>query len=149
MMGAERSRLILWALVVLSLIAVLLMAWQPINRELDATAMTVANQRIIERANVYKQEWLLRGSPDEMAFDGQRLTFSPTGWVFPRQDDNIDCGRLLQWLYPDEKILNIAPIIHGENLSDGYMCYFDFYAHRSIKIILQNNRFTSSVIPST
>lgn len=81
----ERSRLILWALVVCSLIAALLMAWQPVNRELENTALALANKRIIERANTYKQEWLLRGRPESLEFDGKVLTFSASGWVFPRE----------------------------------------------------------------
>lgn len=147
-MEAERSRLMVWALVVCSLIAALLMSWPSINRELDMTAMEVANKRIIERANLYKQEWLLRGSPEHMEFAGQSLTFSASGWVFPRQAENVDCARLLKWLYPDEKILNTAPVIRSVNVSGGYICYFEFYERYSIKIILENNRFSSSVINS-
>ncbi|EPZ5904082.1 MSHA biogenesis protein MshF [Vibrio fluvialis] len=118
-MKEERSRLILWALVVCSLIAALLMAWQPVNRELENTALALANKRIIERANTYKQEWLLRGRPESLEFDGKVLTFSASGWVFPREGGKVDCSMLLNWLYPDEKILNSLPDIHGENVGAG------------------------------
>ncbi|ELG2044813.1 MSHA biogenesis protein MshF [Vibrio fluvialis] len=147
-MKEERSRLILWALVVCSLIAALLMTWQPVNRELENTSLVLANKRIIERANTYKQEWLLRGRPASLEFDGKVLTFSASGWVFPREGEKVDCSMLLNWLYPDEKILNSLPDIHGENVGAGYICYFDFYDHQTIKIILKNNRFSSVVISS-
>ncbi|XAW89761.1 MSHA biogenesis protein MshF [Vibrio sp. CDRSL-10 TSBA] len=160
-----RSGPFLWALVVLSLIAVMFSAWQPINRELQRTAFEVASGRMIERANFYKQEWLLRGKPQRSQIDGEWIEFSPHGWLYPRlgaktehgKGDNgalhaeisgeVDCSALLALLYPDVRILNQPPRVTGTTLSNGYDCVFDYHGYNTIEIRLQNNKFSAHIQP--
>ncbi|QXO17112.1 MULTISPECIES: MSHA biogenesis protein MshF [Vibrio] len=148
-MLTQRSGLILWALVVLSLIAVMFSAWQPINRELQRTAFEVASGRMIERANFYKQEWLLRGQPQRSEIDGEWMTFSPHGWLYPRLDGEgaVDCNTLLAQLYPQVTILNQPPRVTGTTLSNGYECVFEYHNDNTIEIRLQNNRFSAKIRP--
>lgn len=138
-----------WILVILSLLAVLLTVWQSLSREIQRTAFEVANGRIIERANVYKQEWLLRGKPQRSEIDGDWIEFSPHGWPYPHLNDQldnaVDCPALLAWLYPDVRIVNQPPVVTGTTLSNGYDCVFEYPGGNTLQIQLKNNRFSSQI----
>lgn len=149
-MVLERSRLVIWLLVVFSLVAVLFAAWQPVLRELQRTTFEVANRRIIERANFYKREWLLRGKPQRSEVNGRWIHFSAHGWVYPRrseaqQEHEVDCQALLMTLYPERRIVNQVPTISGTMLTDGYHCVFEYQGYNTIQIELDNQRFSSRV----
>ena len=55
----RRSRFVIWSVVILSIITGLLTAWRSVEIEATNTALLVASKRILDRANLYKQQYLL------------------------------------------------------------------------------------------
>lgn len=57
----RRSRFVIWSVVILSIITGLLAAWRTVETEATNTALIVVSKRILDRANLYKQQYLLNG----------------------------------------------------------------------------------------
>lgn len=135
----------MWFLVIGILLIGLLQAWPPIQAALERTALELANREIIERANDYKQLWLLENQPSDLQWQGQRLTFSVTGWVLPTQVDGKRCTQLLNWLYPKQHILQKKLQVEEQPIPQGYQCELYYTQAQFIKITLQNNSFSSTI----
>ncbi|MCG3730096.1 type II secretion system protein [Vibrio cincinnatiensis] len=144
-MMIKRARLMVWLVVIGILLVYLLRAWPPIQKELERTALELANREIVERANDYKQQWLLQGQPQRLLWQGQEVTFSDFGWVLPNPVDGKRCPQVLNWLYPEQTILNQPLGIEEQKIPEGYRCQLNYSEEQSVIIILQNNRFTSVV----
>ena len=143
----ERSRLVIWLLVVLVLMMSFLLAWQNVEREANDTAFLVASKRVLERANYYKQQWLLSGQQAQVEIDGEMVHFSPSGWVLPEsRDHNDDCSQWLEMLYPDEEILGDTPIkVESDFINSEYQCRYIYKQDRFMSIGLIDNKFIVKV----
>ena len=51
----QRSRFVIWTVVILFLIIGLLSAWESVEEDATNTALIVASKRILEQANRFKQ----------------------------------------------------------------------------------------------
>jgi MSHA biogenesis protein MshF len=80
----QRSRFVIWSVVILFLIVGLLSAWETVEEEATNTALIVASKRILEQANLYKQQYILKGNQLKKDSEQSRV-YSRTGWVKPIQ----------------------------------------------------------------
>lgn len=143
----ERSRLVIWLLVIIILIMSFLLAWQNVEREANDTAFIVASKRVIDRAGYYKQQWLLAGKPSTLKFDGDVLVYSHSGWVTPLNvNQQQDCAYWLEHLYPEKEVLGHEPIeMNSKNIDEGYQCDYLYGQNRFISISLIDKRFSAKV----
>ena len=136
-----RSRFVIWSVVILSIITGLLSAWRSVETEATNTALIVASKRILDRANLYKQQYLLNGHR-QMNDSGEPLSYSRTGWLLPIDQGDVSCDYWLEQLYPDGRVLGLdSPKI--ENLSDQfeYHCRYQYTEKHQIEILLKGERF--------
>ncbi|MDQ2166010.1 MULTISPECIES: MSHA biogenesis protein MshF [Vibrio] len=144
----ERSQFVIWGLIVFVLLMALLSAWQSIEKEANQTALAVASSKIVERANFYKQDWLLKGRPSTLIANGRLLNMSATGWVLPlaENESSIDCRYWLSLLYPDEQLLESKVIsIESAHQVNQYQCRYVYSQKQVITIELLRDKFTVSV----
>ena len=137
----RRSRFVIWSVVILSIITGLLAAWRTVETEATNTALIVASKRILDRANLYKQQYLLNGR-QQFNDAGEPLGYSRTGWLLPIEQGNVSCDYWLEQLYPDGRVLGLdSPKI--ENLSDQfeYHCRYQYTEKHQIEILLKGERF--------
>ncbi|TXZ08910.1 MSHA biogenesis protein MshF [Vibrio mimicus] len=140
-----RSRLMLWALLVLILLSALFSMWNGMSRNTLKTAFEVATLSMTERANLYKQQWFLQGQPPSVHIEGKTIALSPSGWVFPKRDQGVDCEKLLTLLYPDLKVLDLLPTIDGENSTNGYQCRYQYGQRAVIWVELKGRHFAVNI----
>ncbi|AEH34313.1 MSHA biogenesis protein MshF [Vibrio anguillarum] len=144
----ERSQFVIWGLIVFVLLMALLSAWQSIEKEANQTALAVASSKIVESANFYKQDWLLKGRPSTLIANGRLLNMSATGWVLPlaENESSIDCRYWLSLLYPDEQLLESKVIsIESAHQVNQYQCRYVYSQKQVITIELLRDKFTVSV----
>ncbi|MBF4245507.1 MULTISPECIES: hypothetical protein [Vibrio] len=144
----ERSQFVIWGLIVFVLLMALLSAWQSIEKEANQTALAMASSKIVESANFYKQDWLLKGRPSTLIANGRLLNMSATGWVLPlaENESSIDCRYWLSLLYPDEQLLESKVIsIESAHQANQYQCRYVYSQKQVITIELLRDKFTVSV----
>lgn len=144
----ERSQFVIWGLIVFVLLMALLSAWQSIEKEANQTALAMASSKIVESANFYKQDWLLKGRPSTLIANGRLLNMSATGWVLPlaENESSIDCRYWLSLLYPDEQLLESKVIsIESAHQENQYQCRYVYSQKQVITIELLRDKFTVSV----
>ncbi|MDK9737659.1 MSHA biogenesis protein MshF [Vibrio sp. D404a] len=138
----RRSRFVVWSVVILSIIAGLLSMWRSVEAEATNTALIVASKRILERANLYKQQYLLNGHK-QVNEDGEPLRYSRTGWLIPIEQTDVNCNYWLDQLYPNGRVLGLGnPKV--EDLSDNarYRCRYQYTEKHQIEILLKGERFS-------
>ncbi len=147
-----RTRLVIWLLLVVILLMTLMTLWRPIEQRASDTALLVASKRILDRANYYKQEWLLKKQPKRLSLQGKRsqeqvVDFSESGWPVVIDDQaNIDCVAWLNLLYPEERILEYVPVqINNVSKNDYYLCEYSYTQNVILVMSLKHNRFSVSV----
>ena len=89
----QRSRFVIWSVVILFLIVGLLSVSRAVEEEATNTAFIVASKQMLERANRFKQQYLLTGVERNGISDQPRL-YSRTGWIMPIQGSERDCNLL-------------------------------------------------------
>ncbi|AXN04836.1 MSHA biogenesis protein MshF [Vibrio anguillarum] len=144
----ERSQFVIWGLIVFVLLMALLSAWQSIEKEANQTALAMASSKIVESANFYKQDWLLKGRPSTLIANGRLLNMSATGWVLPlaANESSINCRYWLSLLYPDEQLLESKVIsIESAHQANLYQCRYVYSQKQVITIELLRDKFTVSV----
>lgn len=143
----ERSRLVIWLLVVVVLLMSFMLAWQNVEHEANDTAFLVASKRMVERASYYKQQWLLSDQKAQIELDGKVRHFSKQGWLEPINEDNeVDCRYWLNTLYPEQRILGQVPIdIDSETSASDYQCRYLYGENRFISISLIHQVFSTKV----
>ncbi|MBD1565208.1 MSHA biogenesis protein MshF [Vibrio sp. SA48] len=156
----ERSQFVIWLFLVLILLLSFLFVWKSIEQEANQTAFAVARNRIVESANLYKQNWLLKGQPLILNVDGQQLTMSKAGWVLPLfnngsavhhaqvkdKSSTLNCQHWLLLLYPDEKVLESYVVaIDAKVQTNQYQCRYHYSKKQVITIEILNDKFTVRV----
>lgn len=143
----ERSRWVIWLVVLLVILLAFTMAWNKVEREASDTALVVASKRILERANYYKQQWLLSGQPKRLSIEGDSLSFTHNGWVIPQKTPyKTDCRYWLEVLYPESKVLESLPTKITDNSSAlDFSCHYSYSDEHAIYVELKNNKFSVSV----
>ncbi|EHZ2847730.1 MSHA biogenesis protein MshF [Vibrio vulnificus] len=129
-MGRETNRasLVFWLLLVVALFAVFAQVWQPVESEASKAASEVSVKRMLERANLYKQEWLLQGKPKQLEMEGEQISISAYGWV-PLKDESgqFQCQSWLDLHFPERRILEFHLLsIDEREINDDYQCRFTY-----------------------
>ncbi|EGU41682.1 MSHA biogenesis protein MshF [Vibrio ichthyoenteri ATCC 700023] len=143
----DRSRWVVWLMVLLAILLAFIWSWQKVEQEASDTALTVASKRIVERANYYKQQWLLSGQPQQLTIEGRPLIFTHSGWVIPQKSANKTvCDDWLDVLYQERKVLESLPekIIDNSDAL-GFQCEYSYSREHAIYVQLKNNKFSVSV----
>ncbi|KAB0463383.1 MSHA biogenesis protein MshF [Vibrio kanaloae] len=138
----QRSRFAVWSVVILFLIVGLLSAWEAVEEEAANTALIVASKRIVEQANLYKQQYLLKGNKQQNSSE-QSKAYSQTGWLMPIQGESRDCRYWLSQLYPQESILGLSsPSIEDKSDNIQFHCRYHYSEQYQIDILLKKERFS-------
>jgi len=144
---SERSKLMIWLLVVLVLILSLLLAWRNVEVKANDSAFLLATQRVVERASYYKQQWLLAKRTTPLEIDGQVLNYTNSGWVTPVDNrQQTSCDFWLEVLYPEKEILGNEPFrFVDESAKHNYSCSYFYQQDKVVTINLIGNRFSAKV----
>ncbi len=135
-------RFLIWLVLFSLLMMGVVMAWQHMQPQAEETAFAVARKSILDRANGYKQFWLVHKQPVQQIMDGQPVTFNPYGWVLPVKEGKTDCGHWLTLLYPERKIIGLA-LLGSESLQQGQtqICHYQYEGGHQLTIRLEGRRF--------
>lgn len=106
--GFERTRFVLWLVLVMVLLTAMFSVWRSMFSDTLDTALEMTRLQLIDRANAYKQEWVLQGRPAHLQIEQAEIPMQH-GWVFPKLDQGVDCEKVLFLLYPDRKVLDWLP----------------------------------------
>lgn len=138
-------RFALWLLLVLVLLITQLQLLQNVEPEAEGAAFAVASRRMLERANQYKEYWLLNGYPQLTELDGRPVVFSDSGWALPVNRGQAGCAEWFALLYPQQLIFNQHyQRVLAVDLSIGYQCRYFFGQDRYIELQLDQSRFSVS-----
>ena len=146
-MSRFSPRLAVWLVMIIILIMSLLQAVEKLRPEAEDVAYAVAAKRILDRANFYKEHWLVGGTPQSMRVADQLIWFDNKGWPQPlrSEDGRADCRRWLELLHPEEGIFSDNPRYKNESTSIGYQCRYSYYEKKAVVIRLQDGQFSVSV----
>ena len=138
----QRSRFVIWSVVILFLVIGLLSAWETVEEEATNTAFIVASKRILEQANLFKQQYLLKGAKREDDSEPPKV-YSRTGWIMPIQGSERDCNYWLGQLYPQGRILGLSsPRVEDKSDSIHFHCTYHYTYKYQIDILLERERFS-------
>lgn len=97
-------RFVLWIMVISILLAALLHSGSKLEKATTETAYSVAIKRILDRANQYKENWVLHNHPASLIIDDQPIYFTDEGWPIPYNNEQIDCQHWLILLNESEEV---------------------------------------------
>ncbi|CDT52572.1 MSHA biogenesis protein MshF [Vibrio sp. 1CM2L] len=138
----QRSRFVIWTVVILFLIVGVLSAFKTVEEEATNTAFIVASKRILEQANLFKQQYLLSGAGQEEGSEAPKI-YSRTGWVMPIQGSERDCNYWLDQLYPQGSILGLSsPSVEDKSDNIQFHCIYHYTDKYQIDILLERERFS-------
>ncbi|MGI9889514.1 MSHA biogenesis protein MshF [Vibrio chagasii] len=138
----QRSRFVIWTVVILFLIIGLLSAWESVEEDATNTALIVASKRILEQANLFKQQYLLKGAEQDSDSEHSK-DYSRTGWVMPTQGSEVDCNYWLDQLYPPKSILGLnSPRVEDQSDNIQFHCIYHYGEKYQIDILLKGERFS-------
>ncbi|MCG9640662.1 MSHA biogenesis protein MshF [Vibrio sp. Isolate34] len=138
----QRSRFVIWSVVILFLVIGLLSAWETVEEEATNTAFIVASKRILEQANLFKQQYLLMGAKREDDSERPKV-YSRTGWIMPIQGSERDCSYWLDQLYPQGRILGLSsPRVEDKSDNIHFHCTYHYTDKYQIDILLERERFS-------
>ncbi|WP_394141010.1 MSHA biogenesis protein MshF [Vibrio chagasii] len=138
----QRSRFVIWTVVILFLIIGLLSAWESVEEDATNTALIVASKRILEQANLFKQQYLLKGAEQDSDSEHSK-DYSRTGWVMPTQGSEVDCNYWLDQLYPPKSILGLnSPRVEDQSDNIQFHCTYHYGDKYQIYILLKRERFS-------
>jgi len=138
----QRSRFVIWTVVILFLIIGLLSAWESVEEDATNTALIVASKRILEQANRFKQHYLLKGAEQQSDSEPPK-SYSSTGWVMPILGSKVDCHYWLDQLYPPKSILGLnSPRVEDQSDNIQFHCAYHYGDKYQIDILLKRERFS-------
>lgn len=138
----QRSRFVIWTVVILFLVIGLLSAWETVEEETTNTALIVASKRMLEQANLFKQQYLLKGTKRENDSESSKV-YSRTGWIMPIQGSERDCNYWLDQLYPQGSILGLSsPSMEDKSDNIHFHCRYHYSDKYQIDILLEKERFS-------
>lgn len=143
----ERSRFAIWLLLLIMLLFAFVVSWQKVEQEASETALTVASKRIVERANYYKQQWILSGQPQRLTLAQKLIRYSHSGWAKPINSVNkVDCNYWLELFYEEKRVLDSLPIkINDNSMQSNFQCEYIYTQESAIMISLIDNKFSVGV----
>lgn len=142
-------RLIVWLSVVIVLVWGMLTETEKIRPKAERVAFELAARQMLERANRYKESWLLKDRPQSATVFGDKIRFGQQGWPLPLsvQGGNVDCEFWLRLLYPDTKIFALYPEYQDQSTDLAYQCRYNYRHGQAVVIRLQQGQFSVTLAP--
>ncbi|QEO44407.1 MSHA biogenesis protein MshF [Vibrio tarriae] len=138
--GFERARFVLWLVLVVVLFMAMFSVWRSMFSDTLQTALYMARLQMTDRANTYKQEWVLQGRPAHLQIEQAEIPMQH-GWIFPKIDQGVDCEKVLFLLYPDRKVLDWLPKVTATHRVHGYLCHYQYGDVVQIDVELKDRYF--------
>ncbi|EJL6266705.1 MSHA biogenesis protein MshF [Vibrio cholerae] len=138
--GFERTRFVLWLVLVMVLLTAMFSVWRSMFSDTLDTALEMTRLQLIDRANAYKQEWVLQGRPAHLQIEQAEIPMQH-GWVFPKLDQGVDCEKVLFLLYPDRKVLDWLPRVIAIQRANGYQCRYQYGDMVQLDVELKDRYF--------
>lgn len=140
------SRFVVWLLLVSVLILSVIYAGQKLQLRTIDTAYAVAAKRMLDKANYYKENWVIRKEPESMVIEGKNVQFSPEGWPLPIKEDQLDCRYWLLLLNESEEVFGYSiDNIKSHHLDNGYICSYSYIEQDAIILKLINKKLSVSI----
>lgn len=145
-MQAPSPRFAVWLVLLIGLIAILLNAGKKLELSAKETGYEVSMTRILNKANYYKELWILNKQPQTLIADGDTLYFNSKGWLLPLNQQEFDCQYWFRRLNDKETIFG-QPMTHisGEKSENGYVCTYSYKNQNAILLSVDNHNFSVSV----
>lgn len=141
----RRPRRVVWGIVVLFLTFSFMGKWREVEKEALNTSVVVASKRMLERANYYKQHYLLGSYVTEKTMESS-FSYSDSGWLVPIERSDSACKLWLEKLYPEQRILNVArPETFDMSSSDEVYCRYEYTEQYQIDVLLSGGQFSVKV----
>ena len=83
MVPTVSPRFSVWLLLISILMFFVLYVGQKLQVTTVETAYAVAAKRMLNKANYYKENWLIQKRPETMLIEGQQIQFNSEGWPLP------------------------------------------------------------------
>ncbi|CCN49040.1 putative MSHA biogenesis protein MshF [Vibrio nigripulchritudo MADA3029] len=136
-----------WAALVFILLGILVVNWQKIDDEAASTTFLMIEDNITERANAYRQQWVIKKQPKVIEYQGQQIQLDHNGWVLPLHGNTVDCSWWLETLYPsvDSTYLGRpkATMVSG---APSYHCRYEFSSDLVLDLVLNEKNLSISAI---
>lgn len=134
-------RFAVWLLLVLILTFSVLSVGNKLQVTTMETAYAVAAKRMQNKANFYKENWLIQKRPKTMMVDKKEIQFNSEGWPLPMKDGVVDCDYWLLLLNEGKEVFGHSlDSIKRNNIKNDYICSYSYTEHNVIilKIIDKN-----------
>lgn len=110
------------------------------------TAYAVAAKRMLNKANYYKENWLIQKRPETMLIEGQQIQFNSEGWPLPIKNDVVDCEYWLLLLNESKDVFGQTfTSIKSNNIENGYICSYFYKEHSAIILKLIDKKLSVSI----
>lgn len=139
-------RVAIWLAVIVALLAFLSFNWNKIDQQAENTTFEVVVGQMSERANSYRQQWLVNKQPDVLSVAEQIVHFDHNGWVKPINGNQVDCDWWLTILYPNLG-WGYVDIPKSTLKSDGlvYRCRYQFDNSKILDLTLSDKKLAITV----
>jgi len=146
MADVRAPRFVIWLTLIFVLLGVLLYHWQQVDKEAENTAFSVVVGQMTERANNYRQQWLVNKQPSSMKVAEQLVHFDANGWVMPIHNNLVDCDWWLRTLYPNVG-RGYVDVPSSRLISNGvsYECRYQFESKKNLVLSLSDKNLSIGV----
>lgn len=139
-------RVAIWLAVIVALLAFLNFNWHKVDQKAESTTFDVVVGQMNERANGYRQQWLVNKQPDVLSVAKQTVHYDHNGWVKPINGNRVDCDWWLSLLYPN---LGWGYVDTPKSIlkSDGlvYQCQYQFENNKVLNLKLSDKKLSITV----
>ncbi|MBD1558972.1 hypothetical protein HC752_18715 [Vibrio sp. S9_S30] len=137
----------IWIFLVGILLATLVINWQKIDDEASDTTFLMLENQITERANAFRQQWVISKKPSVIEYEGEKIQLDGNGWVLPLLDNKVNCKWWLETLYPRLGNTYLAdPEITMISGYPTYHCQYEFKQKKVLDLVLSEKTLSISTI---
>ncbi len=137
--GFERVRFVLWFVLVVVLLTAMFSVWRSMFSDTLNTVLEMTRLQLIDRANAYKQEWVLQGRPAHLQIEQAEIPMQH-GWVFPSSIKELIVKSAIL-LYPDRKVLDWLPKVTALLRANGYQWRYQYGNRVQLDVELKDRYF--------
>jgi len=139
-------RFVLWLLLISTLMVTVLYVGKNLEIKTTDTAYAVATKRMLNKANYYKENWVIQKQPEMMKINGEDIVFSPEGWPLPIKSGIVDCRYWLLLLNENEKVFGYTiKDIKSHHTDDDYICSYSYNVQDAIILKLIDKTLSISI----
>lgn len=147
MKGKAVPAIAIWMFLVGILLATLAFNWQKIDDEASGTTFLMLENQITERANAYRQQWVISKQPSFIEYEGKKVQLDDNGWVLPLHGNEVNCKWWLETLYPRLGSTYLAaPKTQMLSGYPTYHCRYKFNEEMVLDLVLNEKKLSISTI---